>query len=579
MLTGGLKDKMPMPPLLGTGGVDGSQDFSINFMQQLVSVISVEDGKPKEAAIAWLSNALFFEPVDGLRSATVGQFYPSAVGGANAISGFESSSQLNPWDYIFMIEGAMLFAAASVRQLGTNGPSSGSFPFTVEPSAVGYGSASIADERSRRSAEIWVPLWDKPTGLYELSALMGEGRAQVGSRPVRNGVDFARAVAGLGIDRGLKSFQRYSFLERNGHNFFAVALDRFMVSRQPQVDLLSDVDSWMASFGAKAKSDKAPASAGRALRLLEAAIFALCKERGAGRVQDVLISLGQCEKAICKSSKWAKESFLRPVPALSDRWLKEADDGSPEFRLAASLASIYGYYSDRDGKPMVMPLRSQMEPVRTWLTNGHLGVALDEDAVNDVVWSDGDAISALNRIMSRRIMRAVQSGAGSYPDQAWINADLGDIADFIEDRIDIARMEGLLWVLILLDWPSVSKDAIMRRSFSDSVSPGAIYSLLKLCLTGQKILDSEIPLVPEIHRRAASGDSFAAMRLAERRLRGSGLSTASESFKISSKLMERTAAALLFPIGNHQVEILVNKVLRTNLEYSMKGMIIEARSD
>jgi len=196
-----------------------------------------------------------------------------------------------------------------------------------------------------------------------------------------------------------------------------------------------------------------------------------------------------------------------------------------------------------------------------------------------VVWSDGDAISALNRIMSRRIMRAVQSGAGSYPDQAWINADLGDIADFIEDRIDIARMEGLLWGLILLDWPSVSKDAIMRRSFSDSVSPGAIYSLLKLCLTGQKILDSEIPLVPEIHRRSASGDSFAAMRLAERRLRGSGLSTASESFKISSKLMERTAAALLFPIGNHQVEILVNKVLRTNLEYSMKGMIIEARSD
>jgi CRISPR-associated protein Csx17 len=369
------------PPLLGTGGNDGNADFSSNFIQRLCGVFDPNTGRSVKPSAQWLEGALFAETFDGLIGGiAIGQFFPGAVGGANAESGFGSDSQVNPWDYIFMIEGTLFFAAATVKRLQASEPGVLSYPFSVNSSGVGYGSASQEDEATAR-AEIWIPLWERPSGMSELRALMGEGRAQVGSRPVRNGVDFARAVAGLGIDRGLKSFQRYSFLERNGHNFFAVALDRFMVSRQPQVDLLSDVDSWMASFGAKAKSDKAPASAGRALRLLETAIFALCKERGAGRVQDVLISLGQCEKAICKGSKWAKESFLRTVPALSDRWLKEADDGSPEFRLAASLASIYGYYSDRDGKPMVMPLRSQMEPVRTWLTNGHIGVALDEDEI------------------------------------------------------------------------------------------------------------------------------------------------------------------------------------------------------
>jgi CRISPR-associated protein Csx17 len=566
VLTGDLEEKASMSPLLGTGGVDGSQDFSVNFMHQLTSVISVEDGVPKDAANAWLRNALFLEPVDGLRNATIGQFHPSAVGGANAISGFESGSLINPWDYIFMIEGALLFAAASVRQLGANGPSLGSFPFTVGPSGVGYGSASNADEKSRHSAEIWVPLWEKPTCLNELSMLMGEGRAQIKGRAVRNGVDFIRAVAGLGVDRGINAFQRYGFLERNGHAYFAVSHDRIAVCRQPQVDLLSDIDAWLVNFRSRIRAEKAPASFGRSLRNLDSAIFNLSKERGPSHVQDVLISLGRFERALSKNSKWAKESFLRPVPALSDRWLKEADDGSSEFRLAASLASVYGYYSDADGKPMLIPLRLQMEPVHTWLTKDHLGVALDEDAVNDVVWSDGDIISALNRTMNRRIMKAVQSGAGSYPDKAWINADIGDITDFIEGRVDLTRMEELLWGLILLDWPAVSKNIILRRSFSDSAFPAASYGLLKLCFSGQQILDSEIPLIPEIHRRAVSGDGFGAMLLAERRLRGSGISTVSEASKISAKLMKRTAAALLFPIGKNQVEILANKVQRPELE-------------
>lgn len=565
VLAGSLDDNVPMSPLLGTGGVDGSQDFSVNFMQNLSLVLS-DEGNPREHSETWLTSALFSVPTNSLKKETVGQFFPSAVGGPNATSGFEASSLMNPWDYILMIEGTLLFATASVKRLANNGDIKGSFSFTVDATSIGYSSASKADETSRRSAEIWVPLWDKPTKLIEIKSVMSEGRAQIGVRAVQNGLDFVRAVASLGVDRGINSFQRYGFLERNGRAYFAVSLDRIAVHRQPQIDLLSDVDSWLTLFTTKAKSDKAPASIGRAMRVLETSIFSLCKERDARRVQDVLISLGICERTIAKCIKWAKE-FLEPIPALSERWIREADDGSPEFRLAASLASVYGHYSDH-GKPIVMPIRSQMEPVHSWLNEGHLCVDFDDDQSREVIWSDGNPLNVMNRVMSRRIMRAVQSSSSSFPDKGWVNSDIGDITDFIEGRINVHRMMDLLWGMILIDWPSVSKDAITRRSVSDLIYPGASYSMLKLCFAGEAVRGVDIPIVPEIQRRATLGDSFNSIRLAERRLRGSGLPTAVKSISISPILMERTASALIFPIGKSQVDFLADNVLRPDHETS-----------
>jgi CRISPR-associated protein Csx17 len=316
------------PPLLGTGGNDGNLDFSSNFMQRLKDVLGFNDENSIGSSGTWLDGALFAENSDGLvNGISIGQFYPSAVGGPNSAPGFVSNSLANPWDYILMMEGALFFASATVKRLQANMPGVLSYPFSVRPSGVGYGSASESDEKSAR-AEIWMPLWERPTGLSELKALMNEGRARVGTRPARNGVDFARAVASLGVDRGLKSFQRYGFLERNGRAFISVPLERIMVSRQIQVELLNDVDSWLDSFHGQARSEKAPASVGRALHVLESSILALCKESRndqvqAWRVQDVLIALGGCEKAIVRSSRWAKEAFVKPINPLSKNWGRE----------------------------------------------------------------------------------------------------------------------------------------------------------------------------------------------------------------------------------------------------------------
>ncbi len=568
-------DKPKYPPLLGTGANDGNTDFTSNFMQRLCDVICIDNGEPKNGSDSYLNSSLFASSVSNLlKKVAIGQFYPTAAGGANASIGFDSDSLVNPWDYILMLEGALLFSSSCVKKLENRAVGAISAPFSVRQVGAGYGSATQEDEKTSNSrGEIWVPLWEEPTSLLEMKSLMAEGRVNVKRRSAVNGVDFARAIAGLGVDKGISSFQRYGFMLRNGLAYFATPLDRFQVRRQPQVDLLYGIDNWLNFFKGKATSDKAPASAGRALRNLETSILSLCKSKGPLRVQEVLISLGNCEKAMATSEKWTREAFLKPIPPLSPEWLKEADDGSPEFRLAASLASVYGQYRNREGRTVFVPVRSQLEPVASSVKEGKTSkVWWVKEADRDIVWSKGNPIKTLNAVMSRRIMKAQQSGASTYPDRGNLWAEPGDIADFIEGRIDVDRISDLLWGLILIDWPAVKGRLIKVRTMENVLFPGATYALLKLCFSGGKVEDVEIPLSPQIHRRAANGDSVRATELASRRLRGSGLMPAIGGITSSKETMQRIAAALIFPINDYQRHKLVDAVCRpqSNMEDKME---------
>jgi CRISPR-associated protein Csx17 len=553
-------DGVKYPPILGTGGNDGRLDFTNNFMQRLLDVIEPGNGVATSQAPQWLRGALYggIQPAL-LKGAAIGQFFPGAAGGANAQASFMADSLINPWDFIFMLEGSLLFASATVKRLEAGTPGALSYPFSVRQSGAGYGSAARADESSAR-AEIWLPLWQAPTSLTELHALMAEGRAQIGRRPARTGVDFARAVAGLGVDRGITAFQRYGFQVRNGLAYFATPLGRFVVRRQPQVDLLSDVDAWLDRFRRAASADQAPASAGRALRRLDEAILRVCQQRSTQRLQEVLIALGECERVMVTSFVWTQTSGLTPIPPLSAGWLDEANDQTPVFRLAAAASSVWGRYG---ASQLSVPLRSQMEPVHTWIRDTHLQVAWQTDAGRDVAWHGGSPIAALGAVLARRILKAVQAGCSTFPDHGGLMADPGDIADFIEGRANDHRLMALLWGLLLLDWPAVHAVAQTRVARPDRTSPGAAYALLKLCFAGQKIRDVEIPLVPEIYRRAVIGDGVVATRLAARRLRASGLVPAVHHVTLSQATARRIAAALVFPVSAFHLERFAQTVLRT----------------
>ncbi len=553
------------PPLLGTGGNDGRLEFSNNFMQRLVWLFDPASGGARPEAGPLLAAALFDEPVDLLEHAPVGQFDPAATGGANAASDFGGSSLVNPWSYVLMLEGALVFTAAAARRM-EHAPAGLSYPFTVRPVAAGYGSAAAEEEDASRG-EIWVPLWRRPAGLPEVRALFSEGRANVRGRPAVSGLDFARAVATLGVDRGIASFVRYGFLVRNGLAFLATPLGRFQVRRHRAVGHLQEVDLWLDRFRSRART--APASVARALRSLESAILSLCERGDARRLLDVLIELGRCERALARSLRWTLEAGVHPVPALSPGWLEAVDDGSVELRLAASLASVSGRYGAGEGRWTILPLRAQLEPVETVFPTDRLRVRWREDAGRDIVWGDGDLVEDLQRVLARRLLLATQRPAGggpdeeasSYPDSGRLAADPADVAAFIEGRVDEARLGDLLWGCCLLDWPRVTGRPL-PAAHGREVLPGALYGLLKLCFAGRQIREVVVPAVPRIHRLASSGQASAAAVEAARRLRASGLAPAVERVHVSDGEARRTAAALLFPLDARAVAALAQRFLR-----------------
>ena len=540
------QDGAKFPPLLGTGGNDGRLEFTNNFMQRITEVMDPATGEPTAESARWLRAALFGSAAPGLAiRAPVGQFFPGAAGGANATSGFDAPSAVNPWDFILMIEGALLFAAASVKRMESADDGTLVYPFCVRQAGVGYASAAEADEVEAR-CEMWMPLWDKPTTLAELRAIFSEGRAQVRGRNARSGVDFAQATVTLGVDRGIAAFQRYGFQVRNGLAYFATPLDRVIVRRNARADLLADIEQWHDRLRQKAgprANPEPPASVARALNQLERCIIELCRDDSPSSLQSLIAAFGATERALARSFKWTAGAYLRPLHGLKERWLDDADDDSPEFRLAQSVAGMSAWL----GKKTVW-FRQHLEPVGITANKERSWVSWDDTADNDVAWHDGDLTDALNAILARRVMRVGQSGAKGWPDESKRFAHLDDITAFIEGRTNDDLLADLIWGLSLLDWQKVKPLPSEFRGVQEAI-PSSFYAMLRLCFRPSNGLDDTIPLVPAILHRAMNGDGQSASELAARRLRGSGNAPLVKDLPVSGDIARRTAAAMLFPIA------------------------------
>lgn len=539
------------PPLLGTGFNDGRLEFTNNFMQRLRELFDLADPAAPATleAVALLDNSLFATPARGMVDKPIGQFSPAVGGGANASTGFDAKSTLNPWDFVLALEGALLFAAATIKRLEGTEPGQLLYPFCVQSSGSGYGSSASADENDAR-CEIWMPLWQSPVSLVELQTLLSEGRAQVGKRPAKNGVDFARAVASLGVDRGIGEFQRYGFHVRNGLAYFATPLQRLRVQRDSVTsDLLAASDGWIQRFFSKAKAANAPGSVARAARRLEAAILAQCAAAQADHgptTQELLASLGDCERALATSAKWTRENYLKPIPPLSAAWIEAAATADPEYRLAAALASL-GLWVNKQ----FFPIRRHLEPVKV-VPGDSAWADWDEDAA-DVVSSDGDATALLCAIMRRRLLLAQKLGGESWPEFARISAWPSDIAAFIEGRFDDERFIRLLWALSLIAFGDNDGTPQIPRPKSDEMLPSAFYGQLKLCFAQRLPEDRKVPVTPSIFHLAATGDGARASEQALRRLHASSIPVAHVHIALSGQAAERTAAALLFPLWDSQL--------------------------
>lgn len=558
------------PPLLGTGGNDGRLEFSNNFMQHIVLALNLGQRRNGEATSrSQLIATLFNEDSPQLvRKRSSGFYNPSSVGGANASVGFNDEALTNPWDYILMFEGTLLFAGAAARRLAAQTSTKAVFPFTVDNSAAGYGTSTDSEYGNPSRAEFWAPLWDRPANLQELRQLVSEGRAQLGRRQVSSGTDFARAVAGLGTERGVSRFQRYGFLVRNGLAYLAAPLGRIYVQadtvRAQHANVLFDLDIWMDRLRSSAASSSAPAGLGPVLRRIESAIFEFCQRGDPASLQNVLIAVGHAQRWLSKSGQRKDNDRGRGVPplhSLSHSWLESADDDTAEFRLACAMASIR--HEQVPGERRVGPIRENMEPVDT---EGRTG--WKEDGAS-FVWTAGDALANMLSVLERRCLEGRMQSLKNFhaPLNSAYPAQLDDIAAFVAGSVDVQRVVELALPLSFVRrWPYVKPD-VSRQAAPDFLP--VAYTAMKLTLLPGKFewpehdISVDIRMEPKMIAMLRAGRIMEAYQVACRRLWASGLSSLLGQPGIAdrSDCGFRLAAALLFPLDRSSYSALAEHAL------------------
>jgi len=530
------------PSLLGTGGNDGNLDFTNNFMQRLgdLFVVHSEDGRPSAAAGELLAGALWDSPTNRLTNTAVGQFQPGAAGGANSSTGTMGDSQVNPWDFVLMMEGTVLFSGRATRRLDPNALSRAAAPFAVRSHATAYGSAG--NEKSQRG-EQWLPIWGRPATLGEIAALFGEARLQLGRQTANRPVDAARAISRLGVARGIDSFARYGYLERNGQSTLAVPLGRVNVREVPRSHLIDDLAPWIDRLQRIARGKHAPSRLVQAeRRLADAVMAALTHDEAPDRWQAILLAAVEVERLQATGCGFG----AGPIPLLDPEWLAACGDGT-EVRLAAALGSAAAEYTKarvrRDSvRHHWLPLEPGAQRFRV----------SSERLVNDprVVMMGRDAVTDCAAVVQRRMIEAGMKGQRRLPLVATpgFGARLSDLAVLLVGSIDLERVLNLARAFMAVRW-EVATPPIRASDLRRAELPPEPWLALRLAclpwpLPPDRIIHAEGSIVP----RLLAGDSAGAVSLALARLRSAGIRPPLQGGVTDRYSGRLWAAALVFPI-------------------------------
>ena len=611
-------------PLLGSGGNDGSRDFGVNFAEKLQELVDFEDGSPTDRAAAELESAVFDVGRRTDTHGSMGQFSPGQ-GGPNATTGYVGFNPLNSWDVVLAMEGTLAFAGALTRRWGAKGGSRGAFPFTFEPTGAGTGSLSSEDP-NRPRGEVWTPLWTKPATFSEIEAIFAEGRLTVGQRTARTGLDAARSVAQLGVSRGMSGFERYSIIQPDGKMpYQATPLGRFDAPDRPRRDLIADLEAgeWLERTRRSAGSSKTASGRSRhALRRLEDSLFQMTTaNRAPEGARNALMALGDLVRWLATNPNARKD--CKPPPVLSSDWLREADDGSAEFRIAAALAGLGLPRPERPpstapeqavnggedetaatSKParsetpesaaarvrsnVAPPMAAHLAPLdeKGFLYRGRLSTRRawsDGDAPRIVVWGAGALVSNMIAVLERRLVEASIRGLEDKPLTGATGARLSDVAAFLFGDFDDARCAALLAGLV---WAQPARLRTAHAHADSSPVPFA-YAALKPVFTSDAALlatgvlpdTSRMPVPPGLLARLrAGGDSLdgraaaPAVRIALARAHASGLPTPFDASRSGSRESaieggrmgagvpaDRLAAALLIPVGDWALTALIRR--------------------
>lgn len=527
------------PPLLGSGGNDGRLDFSKAYMDRVADVFCLRVGR-NEPTIAdgreWIRGALFGDAGTLLRD-TIGQFDPGSAGGPNSSPLGSAVSLVNPWTFVLLVEGALLFAAGAARRMGSQSSARAAMPFTFNATTAGYGTA--ASEKSR--GELWAPLWSKPASAGEMRALMAEGRVEWRGRQARVALDAARGARALGANRGIEHFARHGFLERNGLATAAVSLGRISTREESGVELTAQLDPWLDRVR---RGGRRPANVDSAFGLLERRLLEHALRPTPALLQTLLGAVSRLELAIARANRFRSEGRVPPVFGLdASKWLAQLDDGSPEFDLARSWASA----------------RDRGATMRTFVREVRVAGVRHEFSETAPIVAGLGARSIAAVLADVLVVRArTAPRATPFPRQVAVSLDAIEL--WLDADLDDARTESLLEALLVLDYAnapdSVDADRIrVGTSRSDVATLPSSFALLAPCYALS--FEGQVRAEPQWAVKLAANDVAGTLHGATRRLRAARRVSMLRSLDVVARAGPsgpRIAAALLarIPLARHR---------------------------
>jgi len=497
------------PPILGTGGNDGRLEFSTNFHQQLIVVMG---GSEKDAArsVASARDLLAGTQSAPLSGVPIGQFDPGNAGGPGSSRFGAAAALANPWSYILVVEGSLLFAASAARR-NQHAAGRAAMPFTVNQSPEGSASGA-AGEESR--GEVWAPVWGQAFTLAEIRQLFAEARASWRGRPARRAADFYAATHSLGVTRGIDEFVRFGLQRRNGLAFAAVPLDRIVVRERPAVRLAARVEDWAARAGGDASSAVA-----EAWRRFNRAHLEFARDGEPMALARMLAALTTLEMAAGRSRR-AKEAVpVRYAPPAGEFLGELAKLGSAELRVAMGIASCATPAAE--GRP-ARSMRQILLPVdpRGWrdapVIPGFGTRPLASVLADVLTWRSRTAAAEPDAARFRGVP-AFRSG---------IPVPAADLHALAAGRLDDKALDLLLRACLALNWDKAWYQWDSRQPDVPVATLGLLHPLAAGLRQGRgrdEPADEPVPaLSPEWAAQLAAGQVTKVHREAAARLRQAG---------------------------------------------------------
>jgi len=466
--------------LYGTGGNEGSADITNNFWELIEETLGLPTPRPDSDEL--LVASIFGAPRASSTSRTAGQHFPLAAGSSNCGQDFEGSASTNPWDFILMMEGAVLFAGATTKRLSQYGKGKSAFPFMINHLATEGQASSIKDEAKqdakviRCRAEFWMPLCSEPTSLTEIASMLTEGRLQRRSgEQTEHTLHAMEAIRTLGTARGIDTFHRVGLFERRGKGYYlASSLGYHSTSGSSDIfaSQLAEIERFRQQVYRKLREGP-----GMPERILNARkhfhhAIALLLESDAivayttDPLLETLVGIAGIEFELSLHKDRTK--LLSPCPALSSKWLPK--NNNSECRLARAIAGIshWGETSDSGRTvPVVQSLRSNLLPLaqrgKAWVW---------DDTTRSNVWSRAAPLETnLAAVLRRRMIDSRRGKGEGLPLWSSFSARFSDILALLQGAIDETRLTDLIFGFSLIDSGYWASTTIQNRQQRDEPTP------------------------------------------------------------------------------------------------------------